>query len=426
MKSKALAASAFLVAVLALSAVMQAYAVAPAEDAQRAEQMVKAAETALFKVESFVNSTLQNINVASKLESLGLMGDLSGNASLLEQAKALLAEAKADIAAGNYTDAVAKAMEAMKVCRDVFKSIHEILEKAGVEEAEGPEIQAQGLLVAINRSLERIERIEAILPENALDIKALLDQAAALLNVMEAEQLLKEGNVTEVAHRLAEANKLINQAFQLLKAKAEEKIAERVEKFKAKVEEWISGIAEKMNVTGLGEAMRRLGFGNMREFKAFIEDFVRQAKEDAKAGRIGEVIGKLKKIGEKAKEFARAHGAEIIPPTSENLSLSVSVEVSAEKWHTVVKVTVENSGNATVVFPNGAFGSVIEKNVDGKWIPYYSPISIQVLVKLKPGEAGSFSIKLFKPEAGQYRVVVHGFSEKTMTPVSASAEFTIS
>ena len=47
MKSKALAASAFLVAVLALSAVMQAYAVAPAEDAQRAEQMVKAAETAL-------------------------------------------------------------------------------------------------------------------------------------------------------------------------------------------------------------------------------------------------------------------------------------------------------------------------------------------------------------------------------------------
>ena len=101
-----------------------------------------------FKVESFVNSTLQNINVASKLESLGLMGDLSGNASLLEQAKALLAEAKADIAAGNYTDAVAKAMETMKVCRDVFKSIHEILEKAGVEEAEGPEIQAQGSMDA--------------------------------------------------------------------------------------------------------------------------------------------------------------------------------------------------------------------------------------------------------------------------------------
>jgi tetratricopeptide (TPR) repeat protein len=425
MRSKASAVSALLVVVLALSAVMQAYSFAPAEDAQRAEQMVKVAETALFKVESFVNSTLQNANVTGKLESLGLMDEFSSNASLLDQAKALIAEAKADIEAGNYTDAVEKAMEAMKVCRDAFKNVHEILEKAGLEEAEKPEIQAQGLLVAIDRALERIKRIQAVLPEDASDVKALLDQAAALLNVTEAEQLLREGNVTEVAHRLAEANKLIAQAFKQLKSKAEEKAAERVEKFKEKVEERLREIAGKMNETELGEAMRKLGFGNMSDFNAFIEEFARQAMEHAKAGKVGEAVGKLMGIGEKMKEFAKAYEAKVIPPVSESLSLNVSVEVSVEKHWTMLKVTVENAGNATVLFPNGAFGSIVEKNIDGAWVPYYSPTSIQVIVRLNPGEARSFQVKLFKPESGQYRVVVNGFSAKTMTPVSASAEFTI-
>jgi tetratricopeptide (TPR) repeat protein len=425
MRSKSLAVSALLVVVLALSAVMQAYSFAPAEDAQRAEQMVKVAEAALFKVESFVNSTLQDANVTGKLESLGLMDEFRGNASLLDQAKALMAEAKADMEAGNYTDAVEKAMEAMKVCRDVFKSVHEILEEAGLEEAEKPEIRAQGLLVAIDRALERIKRIEALLPKDASDVKALLSQAAALLNLTEAEQLLREGNVTEVAHRLAEANKLIAQAFKQLKSKAEEKAAERVEKFKEKVEERLREIAGKMNETELGEAMRKLGFGNVSSFNAFIEELARQAVEHAKSGKVGEAAGKLKGIGEKMKEFAKAYRAKEIPQVGESLSLNVSVEVSKEKLWTMVKVTVENAGNATIAFPNSAFGSIIEREVDGKWIPYYSPISIQVIVKLNPGEARSFSIKLFKPEAGQYRVVVHGFSAKTMTPVSASAEFTI-
>jgi len=140
-------AAAFLAVMLVLSAVVQVHAYAPPDDAQRAEQIVKAAETALFKVESFINSTVQNDNVTGRLESLGLMDDFSGNASILEQAKELIAEAKADIAAGNYDDAVMKAMEAMKACRDVFKNIHEILEQAGVE-ARAERAEVQGLLRA--------------------------------------------------------------------------------------------------------------------------------------------------------------------------------------------------------------------------------------------------------------------------------------
>lgn len=426
MKSKTSAISVLLAVVLTLSAVAPAFATTPAEthadDAKRAEQIVKVAEAALFKVESFVNSTLQNANITSKLESLGLMEQLNGNASLLDQAKALLADAKEDLAAGNYTDTVMKAIEAMKTCREVFKNVHIILEQAGVEaEAERPEVQAQGLLVAANRSLERIERIENILSE----ANELFGEAKALLNITEIRQLLSAGNVSEVAHRLAEANRLIAQAYSLLRSKAEGKMAEKMERFRAKVEERISEIAGNMSEKELGEVMRRLGFAGVSNFTDFIKGVVEQAKEQIKAGKVGEAIEKLKEISDKVKEFAKAYRAREIPPVSENLSLNVSVEVSQEKYWTMVKVTVENTGNATVAFPNSALGCIIEKNADGRWIPCYSPISAQIIVKLKPGEAKSFSIKLPKLEAGQYRVVVNGFSEKTMVPISASAEFTI-
>jgi len=427
---KALAVS--LMALLALSAVVQAYAAAYPDDAHAAENIVRAAETALFRVESFVNSTLQNPDVVEKLESLGLMDALHGNASLLEQAEALLAEAKASLEAGNYAGAVAKAMEAMKICRDVFRNVHEMLERAGLgrPEVERPELQAQGLLVAAERSLERIRRIKEVLPENAPELEALIGRAEALLNATEIEQLLGEGRVSEAAHRLADANGLIAQAFSSLKAKAEEMAAERVERFVESIKAKIGEAAGKMDEAGLGEAMRGLGFGNVSEFRAFIEGFASQAREHLKAGRIGEAVGKLKGISEKFKEFAKAcevkaFEAKAVQPVGESTSLRVGVEVSVEKRWTLVEVTVENSGNATVVFPNSAFGSIVEKDVDGKWVPYYSPISAQALVKLKPGEAGSFSMRLFDAGAGRYRVVVHGFSEETMTPVSASAEFTV-
>lgn len=118
MRSRALAASVFLALVLMLSTVFQAYAqrheydiaARGANDSKVAEQMVKVAETALFKVESFVNSTAQNANITDKLEASGLMDQFNGNASMLDQAETLVAEAKDALEAGNYAEAVENAL----------------------------------------------------------------------------------------------------------------------------------------------------------------------------------------------------------------------------------------------------------------------------------------------------------------------------
>jgi len=76
------------------------------------------------------------------------------------------------------------------------------------------------------------------------------------------------------------------------------------------------------------------------------------------------------------------------------------------------------------VFPNAALGLVIEKNVNDEWVPYYRPVSAQVLVKLEPGESREITIKIVKPEEGVYRATVSGWSKITLKPVTAtSTEF---
>ena len=436
MKVTALKASALLALALVLSAVAiaqaraQAPAWASADEAQRAQQVVRAAECALFKVKSFVNSIMQNESVKSRLEGLGLMDDLQGNASLLEQAEALVTEAKESLAAGNYTGAMVCAVEAMRICKDVCRNVHKILELAGleIETSERPEVQAQGILVAVNRSLERIERLKALVEGLKLpqveEIKEKLSKAEGLLDIDEIKGLLSSGNVSEAAHGLAEANKLIGQAYGLLHSTAKERIVERMERYRAKIRERFEGIVNNMSEEELGQAIRRLGFLDVGKLKKFIDDLIEQARGIAKV-RTDEALQKLREARDKLKELAKIYIAKRLPPIAEEPSLDVSVEVFKERVGVVVRVTVKNVGRTTILFPNTAFGSVVEKEVDGRWIPYYSPISAQVIVKLEPGEERSFSIRLFRPEPGHYRVAVHGFVEKAMTPVFAWAEFTI-
>jgi archaellum component FlaG (FlaF/FlaG flagellin family) len=112
------------------------------------------------------------------------------------------------------------------------------------------------------------------------------------------------------------------------------------------------------------------------------------------------------------------------PPKSYEAKLSVKAEAIREGNYAIVKVVVENTGNVTIIFSNAALNLVIEKNVNGKWILYYSPISAQVITKLGPGEFKTISLKM-KAEPGLYRAVVRGLAEGTMQPVMGSAEFTI-
>lgn len=425
-------AAAALLAVLLVSTVAQAFPAVPAslrDEETKAEIIVNNASKAKERVSALVERIKANETLISLINGSDLKDAFWGNVSQIQEGSAILDEAKADLEAGNYTDAISEAMEAMGVFKNVWVNIHRILCALGVTEAEAegkPEVQAQGLLVAINRSLERIERIESLTEALGMEIKALLD-AKALLNLTEVESLLEQGNVSDVAHMLAEANKLIAEAHKALKANAEAKMAERMERFRIRIMERLEAMVGKLNETALDEIMGEMGFRNMGEFRKALNNLIKEAREHVEAGEMGYALGKLKNLGEKFKGFARRFVAKTVPPEAheENPALEVWVEKRALKNQVVLSVTVNNTGNCDAVFPNAALGLVIEKKVNGEWIPYYKPVSAQVLVNLEPGESKEITIRIVKPDEGDYRATVNGWSKITLKPVAASAEFSI-
>ncbi len=101
----------------------------------------------------------------------------------------------------DYDAAIAYATESLRIFMDVFKSIQVILEDAGLQK--GQLIADQGLLEAITRALQRIDRLRMILPADATGALELLDDAAAYLNTDAARELLLEGKVSEVVSNIS-------------------------------------------------------------------------------------------------------------------------------------------------------------------------------------------------------------------------------
>ncbi|MEM4699742.1 MAG: hypothetical protein QXT74_02170 [Candidatus Nezhaarchaeales archaeon] len=117
----------------------------------------------------------------------------------------------------------------------------------------------------------------------------------------------------------------------------------------------------------------------------------------------------------------------ITPPPAPHHALGITIvgRGAEGKQHYVVKVRLVNVGADAVVFPNGAYGIVVEREVGGGWSTFYVPISAQVLVKLLPGEERVVTLRLLQPPEGNYRVVAEGWLESSRQRVSAAVEFAI-
>ncbi|MEM1582499.1 MAG: hypothetical protein QXK89_08340 [Candidatus Bathyarchaeia archaeon] len=426
--------AAALLAVLLVSVVAQAFPMAPAsagdDGRERAEAVVNAASKAGERVVTFVEAIKANSTLIELINGSSLKDAFWGNVSRIEYGMTLLNDAKEDLEGGDYTDAINEATDAMGIFKDVWVNIHRILCALGVTEAMAwgkPEVQAQGLLVAANRSLERIERIRSLMGE----AEALLKDAELLLNVTAIRELLAEGNVSGAAHMLAEANNLIALAYKTLKASAEAKMAERMERFRVRIMERLEAMVGKLDEKDVEEILEEMGIGfrNMGQFRRWLNNLLNETRGHIEAGERGYALGKLKKFDEGFKGFARRFVAKTVPPEAqeENPALEVSVEKqSLGRNQVILSVKVENTGDCEVVFPNAALGLVIEKEVNGEWKPSYTPASAQVLVKLEQGESKEITVRITKPEEGTYRATVSGWSKITLKPVSASsAEFNL-
>ena len=156
------------------------------------QQMVTLAQRAAQQVQNLIDMINADQDALTQIETVGLTDEFNENVSLFETGLGNLEVAQTALANSEYQDAVDSAVEALSVFREVYSSIHVILQAADLQK--GDLIENQGLLEAITRQLQRIDRLREILPDGApQEISDLLDGAQELLN--EAKTSLLDGDV---------------------------------------------------------------------------------------------------------------------------------------------------------------------------------------------------------------------------------------
>ncbi|MEM2182804.1 MAG: hypothetical protein QXH19_02470 [Candidatus Bathyarchaeia archaeon] len=399
-------------------------------EAERAEKILLLADAAKLRVEALLNSVFGNETVMDKIENASLLDELwSVNATFYDVGMTLLNDAHESFKGGDYVNATSYAMEALNVFRETFKEINRILCQADIIKCEL--IDGQGLLVAINRALARIERIREIIEafSSVSDIISTLDEAEEYLNVTLAMELLQQGNVSDVARMLAEANRLIVEALRGLKVKIRERLSERIERFRENLERLRERVKERLREMNVPEYefFKRWNFTNADEFWRKQIEILERVRE-----RLREGINatELNVIGVRMREVCLELELRLREREGGGAKIEVNVEkiieVSISRKITVtLRITVRNAGNVTLVFPNYAFGMIIERESNGRWRFYESPISIQVLRILEPGESGEVRIRLRAAEPGRYRVVVRALAREGFGAPEGYAEFTL-
>ena len=265
--------------------------------ALRAKRMLEIANRTAMRIEYFIEKIYENKTLIEMLENAGLLND-EGNITLFINATNLLGQASAAMNSSDYESVIANVTEAMKTFREAYRALHNVLEKhmAALRNRGIP----WGLIVAMQRTLERIERIRT-LSINDENIMILLDEAKLYLNVTAAKEMLAEGNVTGVAHNLTIGNQLISQAYQLLRKEARTMIWKRMDRFLNNMERSSRRIlvkialAKKMGVN-VSAILEELGYKNETEFKENLLKMIMATR--GKAENIKKKLLELQKISQ--------------------------------------------------------------------------------------------------------------------------------
>jgi hypothetical protein len=270
-----------------------------------AEQLVAVADKAEQQVKNLIDLVYENETALGKIEEVGLLDELEQNVTLYDEGVGNLTAAHDALDAEDYEGAVDYATEALRVFRAVFSSIHTILKDAGLQQCEL--VDCDGLLDAMERQLERIDRLREILPEDAPEeIKQMLDDAEALLDIDAAKALLFDGKTTEVRDILFEAKTLIAQVHDYLKEEAEGLNAWRIDGYCERVRERIRERFMSGNQSGIDftDVLKSFGYQSENQFMEELENRIQAAK--GKSGDFQNVLQDLEEIGQMVQEMDQA------------------------------------------------------------------------------------------------------------------------
>jgi len=270
-----------------------------------AEELVEVAYRAEQQVKNLIELVYANQTALQKIEDVGLLDELESNVTLYHEGLGNLTAAHDALEIKDYEGAVDYATEALSIFREVFSSVHMILEEAGLQK--GQLVDNQGLLEAITRQLQRIDRLRVLLPEDIpYEIVQLLDDAEALLDIDAARALLLEGDATEVISNLQEAKDKISQVYDYFKEQAEESNAWRIYGYCERVRERIRERFRDGNQSGIDftDVLESLGYQSEQQFMETLENMMQAAQ--GKVEDFKNALQDLDAIGQMVQEMDQA------------------------------------------------------------------------------------------------------------------------
>ncbi|MCJ7721646.1 hypothetical protein MUO98_04490, partial [Candidatus Bathyarchaeota archaeon] len=199
----------------------------------RANRIVEIAEDASQNVVDLIDLVSANATAVEMIKTAGLTEDFAGNVTLYYEGNETVKKANVALEDGDYEGAIANATEALSIFREVYRSIHIILCNSDVKI--GQFIDVDELEEAIDRSLERVEELKALISTDAPIYKKLINSEGNLTKAME---FLLLGNVEDAKSSLREANILISEVCQYLKEVAQDLNPQRIRDYCDEAEQY--------------------------------------------------------------------------------------------------------------------------------------------------------------------------------------------
>ena len=268
----------------------------------KAEKYVALADKAKEQVQDFINLIYANDTALEKIHQAGLTDELESNVTLFNQGVGNLTAAHNALNASDYQGAIANATKAFNIFRQVFVALHVILAESGVPK--GRLIDAQGLIEAMERALEKIEKLRQL--NLTVEIQEKLENATVYLNIETARIWLQEGRVNDVVGNLTQANKLIAEAYRLLERHAMDMIKTRMRNYLKVLNQTCERIMGNLhsaedkgfNVTDM---LGQMGYGNMEQFQQHLKNMTEEAEQNM--NQIQNAMQNLNKIGQNLREI---------------------------------------------------------------------------------------------------------------------------
>ena len=236
------------------------------------QDLLDMAERAQQKVESLFEWV-----EAQQIEDIELQDDMVIYEALFSDGETFLNDARVAFEAEDFESAVENAIEALRVFREVLRSIYTSLEEAGIDAKEV--VDYQGFLEAIVRARARIAYLRVLFEDN-FEAEALLDEAEEFL--VAAEEVY-EDDLSKATYNLREANQLISQVHAILKEEAglsnEWRIFDYCEITRERTRErFRGGRAQGVNVDVFLES---LGYQNENQFMETLEGLIQNVKNNS-------------------------------------------------------------------------------------------------------------------------------------------------